>query len=183
LSPHTVSRILAAVDRLTKELDVDYDRFIKSTPVVVVHALMGREVTLNNLLPNAADLATFEGYMQRVETRERLGLLLATLEEPSVEDLSRILSFLRSLASSLKRGLQKADARIRPIGGPPEKLSDPVEVSAMVDEIFETRRKTGKALSTVQEEMAKDKDVSLKTVQRRFREEMERRKSISESRN
>jgi hypothetical protein len=181
LSPHTASRILAAFDRLQRELGIDYDKLIKFVPVVVLHALVSQDPALNRVLPNAAELATFESYIKQVETREGLASSLKDLEEPSVEDLSRILSFLRSLSSLLKGRLQRADAQIRPLGGPPEKLSDPVQVSAMVDEIFETCRISGKSLGKVQEEVANNKDVSLKTVQRRYREEMQRRKSISDS--
>jgi hypothetical protein len=162
-------------------MGIDYDQFLKATPVVVLHALIGHSVNLDNLLPNAADLATFEEYVRRIETREKLESFLPSLEEPSVEDLSKILWFLRNLPPSVKSSIRRADARIRPIGGPQEKLSDPVEISKMVDDIFERRRATGRLLTTVQKEVAKEKDVSLKTVQRRFREEMERRKSIFES--
>lgn len=180
MSPHSVSRILGTITKLEGEMGIDYEKLVGSIPAVVAHALLLRSPVLNKLFPGLTDLSTFEDYMSRIKTRARLKELLDTLDEPGPEELRDTLLFLRSLASKLKAGLQIADAQIKPSGGPPEKLSDPVEVSALVDEIVERHKRTGVSEFLIQRDIARERGVSLKTVQRRYKEEMERRKSVFE---
>jgi hypothetical protein len=180
MSPYSVSRILGAITKLEGEMGVDYEKLVDSMPVVVAHALLLQSPVLNKLFPGLTDLSKFEDYMNRIKTRARLKELLDTLDEPSPEEMRDILLFLRSLSSRLKAGLQIANAQIKPSGGPPEKLSDPVEVNALVDEIVERHKMTGDSEFLIQRDIARERGVSLKTVQRRYKEEMERRKSVFE---
>jgi hypothetical protein len=161
-------------------MGIDYEKLVDSIPAVVAHGLLSQSPVLNKLFPGLTDLSTFEDYLNHIKTRARLKELLDTLDEPSPEEMRDILIVLRPLPSKLKAGLQIANAQIKPSGGPPEKLSDPVEVNALVDEIVERHKRTGVSEFIIQRDITRERGVSLKTVQRRYKEEMERRQSVFE---
>jgi hypothetical protein len=144
----------------------DYEQLLGSMPAVLLHALWSR-AGFGNILPGLDDVEKFTESQRRIEKRAELRKLLTDLEEPNPEQLKFILSRLKSLPSIFKRTLTETAGQIRPRGGPHEKLSDPEQIRTVTDEIFDA--------------VAKAKEVGLKTVQRRFREEKKRRASMCAS--
>jgi hypothetical protein len=125
-------------------------------------------------------MSTFETFgesRKRIATRADLTQLLQELDEPSPEELGQLLTFLRELPSTFKRGLKELDSQIRPRGGPDEKLSNPVAVSRITDEIFD-RQKNGEKLSKIKSDIAKREDISLSTLDRRVNDEIKRRQQL-----
>jgi hypothetical protein len=181
--PPTVSRIEKAVTRMVRELDTDYATAIRAIPPLVLHALCIRMCPdLGRRLPGASDPSRFTAYVARVDTFEGLHVLLTELDEPTAGELKSILEFIGSLPKLLKRSLADAAKRIRPTGGPKIIiLSDPSEVSVLVDEVFEIEKKTGRGRVEIQKEIAKRIGVEYETFRKRFSEEMKRRNSLNRS--
>lgn len=180
--PPTVSKIEKAVKRMVRELDTDYPTAIRAIPPLALHALCIRICPdFDRRLPGASDPSRFAAYVARVDTFEGLHTLLTELDEPTAGELRSILEFIGSLPRLLKRSLVDAAKRIRPTGGPKMILSDPVQVSVLVDEVFDIEKKTGRGRVEIQKEVAKRIEVEYETFRKRFSEEMRRRNSKNKS--
>ncbi len=177
LTTETVAKIDSAIDRLVREIGApDYETAFRSIPPVMLYSLVCQLGLQQNFPQQLESYESFMDHLQQMQNRDGFRELMIAGEEPSPESLQELLTKLKSFPSDFKRALTGTAAQIRPSGGPPEKLADPRSIQKIVDEIFDARKK-GASLESAQTIIAKRENVSLKTVQRRYREEMKRRES------
>lgn len=180
MTAQTQTKYEIAIDRVLNELKVDdYESFIASFEDEILQALC-RQLGLVRILPQAGSIKTFNEARRRIATRKNVSELLKELKEPTPEELRRDLQFFRELPARLKASLNEMNAQIRPHGGPEEKFSDPVEIYSVTDEIFD-RLKRGQKLTDIKKDITKRKKISLSTLDRRLREELERRSQLEAS--
>jgi hypothetical protein len=170
---------MTEIDRLLMEFDhADYDQLLGFFPVPILREICSK-VPYFAKFPWVADPAEFAYHVERVQTRSALEFLLSSLEEPPAEELRDIIELLRDMAPTAKRILAAMTSSIRQVGGPEEKLADPVTVRQIYNEVWDAV-KNGDSRKAAMERVAKREGVGLKTVQRRIADERKRRASLKQ---
>ena len=178
MTAETQQEVLKHLYRLIEDTgSKSYEEVIRSVRVAMRNRVFAGVV--RNLagmtMPGAEQPEKFDEYLSRIETEEKFKSLLRGLDEPKPVERRLIMVALKRGIPLLRAFLIRTGKKLPPArGGPREKLSDPVKVSAIVDEIWDSL-KEGETLRSVQERIGRRERVSLKTVQRRYREEMKRR--------
>jgi hypothetical protein len=193
MSPQTKRKLMEAIKRAIRELAIpEYEAALKQTPLAFMHLVVCRIPGALELFPGISDPEVFAKRVEDFSSFEKLEAYLDAEKEPSPELLRDALAFYVSLASRVKIGVERASAEIRPVGGGPQKLSDPVAISDMADKVWALRDGGKRDLITAQQKFVdqwnrevegrsgmKSEKISLKTVRRRYSEEIARRKWVA----
>lgn len=129
-------------------------------------------------LPGADNRKTFEGYLDRIETREKFENLMLSLEEPKPEDFDRVRLIFRSIAPGFRHLLDKARNTLKPLGGPSEKLASSVQIGEIVDKINRAKGEEAESLKNLYSRFAPEVGLKPRTLRRKYETEMRRRNSL-----
>jgi hypothetical protein len=173
--------ILAAFKRMLKELgDSDHEALFQQIPLVLLHQLSQAMLPGWFLaLPDLKDQKKFAQFIEKTNTPARLQAFLSEQPDPSSKDKSQLILALNDAPRRLKKGLESSSKMILPTGGAPKKLSSAERAGELLDEIHE-RIKADEPLSDVHTDILEREQISLSTLQRRLRDERERRKIMKE---
>ena len=187
VSPETQADILNSLERSFARLQQPDSAQLEESPlflllhstVLLMMALYRHKVP--SLVEGKADPFTPSALISVIGVTANianLNQLLADLPEPNSEDHAQILRSIEAFPKLLTRALAGGQKSFQHTSGPDRKLSDPLKIRELTDEVYDKMKK-GEKLLDIQRSIAKRKDVhvSLKTFQRRFREEKKRRAS------